>query len=62
MKTIKAHFDGKRVILPDDIGETEPGEIILVFGALGELAWIQAQGQSLAKVWDNEEDGVYDSL
>ncbi len=62
MKAIKAKFDGKNVILPDDLEDIAPGDIILVFGVTGEIEWLQAQQQSLAKVWDNEEDAVYDNL
>ncbi len=62
MKTIKAIFDGEKVILPDDIDQLEPGEVILVFGAGHELAWVRAQEGALTKVWDNDEDAAYDSV
>ena len=62
MKTIKAIFDGEKVVLPDDLEHLEPCEVILIFGAGQELPWLRAQEEALASVWDNDEDATYDSM
>ena len=67
MRAIKARFDGRRIILPDDAQGEPPGEVIIVFregkSATGEGAlWLAAQERAFAKVWENEDDAVYDSL
>lgn len=64
MKAIKARFDGEKVILPEDLEDLKPGDVILVFGASknNDLVWLVAQEQALAKAWDNDEDAAYDSL
>lgn len=62
MKAIKVIFDGEKVVLPDDISELQPGEVILVFGAGQDMDWIRAQESALERAWDNEEDAVYDSV
>jgi hypothetical protein len=68
MLAIKARYDGKKVVLPDEISAAiPPGEVIVVFGAArvtdDEIAdWEKAQEASFAKAWDNDEDAVYDAL
>lgn len=67
MVAIRAHFDGKKIVVPKGIRGVRPGEVIVVFpdGPGGEAesrAWLKAQEAAFAKVWDNDEDAVYDTL
>jgi hypothetical protein len=68
MVAIKAHFDGKKIVIPPQIRGGPPREVLLVFedppptkGGDIQL-WLKAQEEAFAKVWDNPEDAVYDSL
>jgi hypothetical protein len=68
LTTIPAHFDGTQVRLDVDV-EIEPNTRLLVT-ILGEgspneqLVWsaMRASEAAFARVWDNEEDAVYDRL
>lgn len=67
MIAIKAHFDGRTVVLPEEMQSVPPGEVILVFEDAQEAAleandWTKLQEAALSKVWDNDEDAAYDSL
>lgn len=67
MHVIKAHFDGEKVVVPKEVRGFPPGDVIIVFenGAdqvSESRGWMIAQESSFAKVWDNDEDAVYDSL
>ena len=67
MRAIKARFDGKKIILPDDARGEPPGEVIVVFqegksAAAEDAMWLAAQEQAFARAWENEDDAVYDSL
>jgi len=68
MLAVKAIYDGKRVVLPEDVAAQLPvGEVIVVFGtphvASDEVAdWRRAQESSFAGAWDNDADAVYDTL
>jgi len=67
MLAIKARFDGRKVILPKTVRRTTPGEVIVVFTPSAEAkeeaqAWLKAQERAFAKVWNNDEDAVYDTL
>ena len=67
MVAIKAHFDGKNIILPKEYRKGLPREVLVVFeGSTPEAAesrlWLEAQEEAFAKVWDNDEDAIYDSL
>jgi hypothetical protein len=65
MTAIRAKFDGNRVILPPEASGREPGSVIGVFED-GEDAdrtfWEAAQESTLAKVWENADDAIYDDL
>jgi hypothetical protein len=67
MVAIKAHFDGKRIVLPDEMRSGPPREVLIIFEeqatdvAEGHL-WLRAQESAFAKVWDNDEDAIYDCL
>lgn len=67
MLAIKARFDGSKIVLPEELGNITPGEVIVVFEAPLSIdhekaEWMKIQEQSLAKAWDNDEDSVYDAL
>ena len=66
MVAIKTKFDGEKIVLPDDLRGLPPQDVIVVYEAdeiaLERQAWLKAQEASFAKVWDNEEDAVYDQL
>ena len=67
MLAIKAQCDGQKIMLPRR--EKFPvGQVIVVFAeSVGDRdeerrAWMQVQEESFAKVWDNENDAIYDTL
>jgi hypothetical protein len=58
VKAIKAYFDGKKVILPDDF-DGKPGDVIIVLD--NDTAGISALSEAVfAEIWDNAEDAEYD--
>ena len=66
MFVVKAQFDGARIILPKNLPDARPGEVIVIFDDAAKSAereaWMKAQEVAFARVWDNDEDAVYDSL
>jgi hypothetical protein len=64
MVAIKAQFDGEKIVLPDELRGCPPQEVIVVYEAseaeLENDAWLKAQEAPFARVWDNDEDAVYD--
>jgi len=67
MRAIKARFDGQQIMLPPDVPRGTPAEVIVVFpdelqNGDEQAAWMKAQEDRFGKVWENEEDRVYDSL
>lgn len=65
MKAIKAHYDGKNVVVPPEAIGLPAGEVLVIFnGSSGgvDAAWLAAQERSLAQAWDNDEDAAYDKL
>ena len=67
MRAIKARFDGGKIVLPKEAEGAPPGEVIVgvpeaPIGADDAETWLAAQQESFARVWDNEEDSVYDAL
>jgi hypothetical protein len=66
MVAIKTNFDGEKIVLPDAMRGCPPQEVILIYEAneqeLEDQAWLKAQEASFAKVWDNDEDAVYDRM
>ncbi|MCP4038627.1 MAG: hypothetical protein GY733_16930 [bacterium] len=64
MKAVRARFDGEKVILEEELRGLTPGEVIVIFvtGPNQAPDWLKAQEEALARVWDNEEDAVYDEL
>ncbi|MBE9470853.1 MAG: hypothetical protein IMY75_01905 [Chloroflexi bacterium] len=68
MTTVPAHFDGTQVRLDVEIG-LKPNTRLLVTILDEEisnetLVWsaMKASEAAFARVWDNEEDAVYDRL
>lgn len=67
VQAIKAHFDGKKIKVPDALRKAPPGEVLVIVegaGAAGDdsSGWLKAQEAAFRRVWDNDEDAVYDSL
>jgi hypothetical protein len=67
MKAIKTRYDGEKVIVPDELKGLPPSEVILVVQdqpvrATESSVWAKAQEAAFAKVWDNDEDAVYDAM
>ena len=67
MFAVKARYDGRRIVLPPKTPKAPPGEVVVVFPDPQETnaerkAWLKAQEKTFRKVWDNDEDAVYDTL
>jgi hypothetical protein len=67
MQAVKARFDGQQIMLPPEVPWGTPADVIVVFpdelqNGAEQAAWMKAQEDTFGKVWDNEEDSVYDSL
>ncbi len=67
MQTFKAHFNGKTITVPKELHKTPPCDVLIITPSTGEgqeeaALWLKAQEGAFAKVWDNDEDAVYDSL
>jgi hypothetical protein len=67
MLAVKTRFDGKKVLIPKELRGCRPGEVILILESSEETkeqphAWMKAQESAFAKVWDNDEDAIYDDL
>jgi len=66
MVVIRTQFDGKQILLPEDLRGLPPQEVIVIYNsrenALESEAWLKAQEATFDKAWDNEEDAIYDEL
>ncbi len=67
MLAIKAEYDGKNVILSNNVTNMKPGPVIVVFEEKysnndPQNDWVKLQEEKFAEVWDNDEDAVYDKL
>ena len=67
MLAVKAHYDGKKVVLPKSINRKAPADVIVIFNEPdrkydGAELIAKAQEAAFARVWDNEDDAIYDSL
>ena len=67
MVAIRAHFDGEKIVIPKKFQGSPPRDVLVIIEDSFPLkeekkAWLKAQETSFQKVWDNEEDAVYDSL
>jgi hypothetical protein len=69
LTTVPAHFDGAQILLDVEV-ELKPDTRLLVIILDNEdpsneaLVWnaMKASEAAFARVWDNEEDAVYDRL
>ena len=63
MIAVKAKYDGRRIVLPR-IARAPIGSVIVVFQGAekdsGEDSWISVQEEAFKKVWENNQDAVYD--
>lgn len=69
MVVIRAHFDGRQVVLPTELRGARPGEVLLVFesdepqsGDGERCDWMNGSAAAFSKVWDNKADQIYDKL
>ena len=67
MHAIKGQFDGEKVVVPEAARGLPPGEVIIVFADAAEQgserdSWLKVQEVAFSKIWDNDEDAVYDQL
>jgi hypothetical protein len=66
MVAIKTHFDGKAIKVPKELRGFPPSEILVIVPAgkpaIESATWSKSQETAFSKVWDNDEDAVYDSL
>jgi hypothetical protein len=67
MRAIRTKFDGKTIRVPKELQKAPAGEVLLIIpdraaNGDGDSGWLKAQEGSFARVWDNDEDAVYDSL
>lgn len=65
MQAIRAQFDGKQIIVPEELRGLPPSEVIIVVEN-GEPSRndipLKQQEESFAKIWNNTSDEVYDKL
>ena len=55
------------IIVPDELRGLPPGEVIVIIqddanGRADTQEWMKAQEAPFARAWDNDEDGVYDTM
>jgi len=67
MLAIRATFDGTRILLPPDTEGLAPGQAIVIFEndpdqRQASEDWLRAQEPAFRKAWENDEDGIYDSV
>ena len=67
MIAIRANFDGRKIAVPKELRGLAPRDVILIVETPDDTAkekqrWAKAQEATFAKVWDNDEDAVYDNL
>ena len=65
MRTVRAHFDCKNVVIPPDAKGLSPSDVLLVFTDPNDgvdAAWLGAQEAALARVWENDDDAAHNSM
>jgi predicted DNA-binding antitoxin AbrB/MazE fold protein len=62
MNTVKAIFREGRIELLERIDIPEGAEVLVTILPDDAEFWLQASKPSLASVWDNEEDDIYEQL
>ena len=62
MNTVKALIKEGKIELLEQIDIPEGTEVLVTILSDGAEFWLRASESSLASVWDNEEDDVYEQL
>jgi predicted DNA-binding antitoxin AbrB/MazE fold protein len=62
MNTVKAIFKEGRIELLEQIDIAEGTEVLVTILSDEAEFWLRASESSLASVWDNEEDDIYEQL
>lgn len=66
MIAVKAKFDGKHVILPEGFDAPDVGDVIVLFDAddwrADDPAYLKLAEETLAKVWNNPDDEIFNSM
>jgi hypothetical protein len=64
MLAIRARYNGKDIIFPEDAKGIPPCNVIVLFEdeVTQNADWLRIQEQALAKAWDEKEDSIYDNL
>ena len=70
MKTVAAHFDGKRIVLEEPVKLTAHTKLKVIVAEEGETfsdddlsRWcLRLSEPAFGKVWDNARDAEYDNL
>jgi len=62
MNTVKAIFKEGRIELLEQVDIPEGTEVLVTILSDEVEFWLRASESSLASVWDNEEDDIYEQL
>ncbi len=62
MNTVKAIFKEGRIELLEQVDIPEGTEVLVTILSDEAEFWLRASESSLASVWDNEEDNIYEQL
>jgi predicted DNA-binding antitoxin AbrB/MazE fold protein len=62
MNTVKAIFKEGRIELLEQVEIPEGTEVLVTILSDDAEFWLRASESSLASVWDNEEDDIYEQL
>jgi hypothetical protein len=62
MNTVKAIVKEGRIELLEQVEIPEGTEVLVTILSDDEDFWLRASESSLASVWDNQEDDVYEQL
>ena len=63
MLAVRAKYDGREIHVPECARPSAPCNVIVLFEeqeASTGVQWLKLQEQTLAKAWDDKEDGIYD--
>jgi hypothetical protein len=63
MQTISGHIEDGKVVLDSPLPEDSSGSVVVcVLSDPEREAWLKVSEDSLMKIWDNEDDDVYNEL
>ena len=62
MNTVKAIIKERRIELLEPVDIPEETELLVTIHADDAGFWLRTSASSLAAVWDNEEDDIYEQL